>query len=106
MADLDVIAVVDTSLGIEEIVGFELDVVLVNVDHVEHGQSALMRTPRTRLPGARVVALGIYPTPKAAAHRAGAHAVRLTDAGDAALQAAILDDGDDSDKVETLETFS
>lgn len=65
------------------------DVALVDADLPGLCSVAVIRLLRSRLPMARIVALGIYPERKWTALEAGAHAFVLKDAGYEALRAAI-----------------
>jgi DNA-binding NarL/FixJ family response regulator len=65
------------------------DVALVDADMPGLCSAAVIRLLRSRLPKARIVALGIYPERRWSALEAGAHEFVLKDAGYEALRDAI-----------------
>jgi len=90
MSEVEVLAVVVGRLGQVEALAAAPDVVLVEVEQARDSHGALIGMPRTRFPNVRIIAFGIYPGQETAARRAGADTFVVTDAGDAALRAAIL----------------
>lgn len=73
------------------------DVALVDADLPGLCSEAVIRLLRARLPGTRIVALGIYPERKWTLLQAGAHEFVLKDAGYEALRVAIAGGSGDSE---------